>query len=75
MDYKYYNALVFDTIEAAEDFSRSAVEPPPGEEAVTEFMWPVETDSEGRPVVLVVDLNSIPEIHIPEIEIVKINQT
>jgi hypothetical protein len=73
MEYKYYTAVCFDTLIQAAAFSQRYLTPFTGQDAATEYMFPVALTETGKYAVVVYNLNDLNESDILQVSIQKIS--
>lgn len=73
MEYKYYTAVCFDTLSQAAQFSQSCLSPHTGEDAATQYMYPVGLTDTEKYAVVVYDLNTLSQADILKVTIQKIS--
>ncbi|KAB2915134.1 MAG: hypothetical protein F9K23_11610 [Bacteroidetes bacterium] len=73
MEYKYYTAVRFDSLNEAAAFSQSCLTPLTVEDAATQYMYPVALTDTGKYAVIIYNLNDLNETDILQVTIQKVN--
>jgi bisphosphoglycerate-independent phosphoglycerate mutase (AlkP superfamily) len=73
MEYKYYTAVCFDTLNEAAAFSQRCLTPFTEEDTATQYMYPVALTETGKYAVVVYNLNDLNENDILQVSIQKVN--